>query len=219
MAAAFDQASLAEVFGLANSFIPPVGFSPTVAFNLVASKSPFTSGITGPEPEAAAGPGSCARCLKETPRNCGGCFGAPAYAFDGDLSPKTFYCGAECQLADWSTHKPLCQARQARKQLVRAAMVLKEIMLQLRQMAYPMAIATQKAEDGTTLIVADQLDKPAPKLEPFPEELMKELEKDVLESMLLRTSGVEAMVTLAMIVKDLLDGTVQLDHPEVSCRA
>lgn len=69
---------------------------------------------------------ACAHCHKHATQICKGCKDAP----DGNTitgAITVWYCGAECQQKDWSTHKPLCKKAQLRQNIYRAGGIAQEV--------------------------------------------------------------------------------------------
>ena len=67
----------------------------------------------------------CSKCSKTASLTCKACRAMPN-AINGQIS-STWYCGPECQKADWIEHKPQCKASQARQALYRAAVTAQKI--------------------------------------------------------------------------------------------
>lgn len=67
----------------------------------------------------------CSNCQKHATSTCKACRAMPNDT-DGQVS-SAWYCGAECQKAHWTEHKPQCKAAQARQVLYRAGALLLQI--------------------------------------------------------------------------------------------
>lgn len=79
----------------------------------------------------------CAHCGADANQRCSRC--SEGVDVDGGPSP-TYYCTTDCQKADFSKHKAICRIANARKQLYRAADLLKEVFLELRHAAFDIDI-------------------------------------------------------------------------------
>jgi hypothetical protein len=71
----------------------------------------------------------CARCNTQTSKTCQGC-ADPSGSVNG--AAKTFYCGGQCQKADWQAHKKTCKRLKTHKSLYQAAKVLRVLWLAFR---------------------------------------------------------------------------------------
>ena len=158
---------------------------------------------------------NCFRCRSPTTRRCTGCLGAPDY--DSDPSVSTFYCSFECQKADWSRHKAECRKLQARKSLSRAALLLQAIIYKIKLHATSLDITSVHVE-GTTVYLNGPLPNPfcAQQMKPFPIHLFED--QAILESALVYSTCMEAMVFLYSFTTELLRGQIPLSklHPTSS---
>lgn len=69
---------------------------------------------------------ACAHCHKHATQICKGCKDAPdGKTITGAIT--VWYCGAECQQKDWSTHKPFCKKAQLRQKVYRAGGIAQEV--------------------------------------------------------------------------------------------
>lgn len=155
---------------------------------------------------------NCTRCRNPTTKRCTGCLEAPDYGNTPSVS--TFYCGAACQEADWSRHRTECRKLQARKSLGRAALLLQGIMYKIRTHANAHDITSVHVE-RTAVFLTGPLPNPlcAQRLKPFPVHLFKD--QTILESALVYTACMEAMVFLHTFTTELLRGQTSLSklHP------
>ena len=81
---------------------------------------------------------SCSTCRSPASLRC------PRYVEGLNEEEKpvtTYYCNKKCQKASWASHKSICSARQARKQLFRAGHLVQAAFLEYRRKTFDMAIA------------------------------------------------------------------------------
>ncbi|KAK5227632.1 hypothetical protein LTR47_008674 [Exophiala xenobiotica] len=71
----------------------------------------------------------CAGCNAQTSKTCQGCADAGGFV---DGATKTFYCGVQCQKADWQAHKKTCKRLKSHKSLYQAGKVLRVLWLAFR---------------------------------------------------------------------------------------
>ena len=77
----------------------------------------------------------CTACEKDGNLACQGCLQSPPYL--DDIPSSTWYCSAQCQKADWPSHKQRCKNLQNRKALHRAAHLIQELYNIVRTKSYP----------------------------------------------------------------------------------
>jgi MYND finger protein len=159
----------------------------------------------GTNPESQA----CIHCRSPTAKRCTGCLGAPDY--DNKPSVSTFYCSFECQKADWPRHRIECRKLQARKSLSRAASLLQAIVYKIRMHATTLEITSVHVE-GTTVYLNGPLPNPfcSQQLKPFPVHLFKD--QAILESALVYTACMDAMVFLYSFAMEMLRGQILTSH-------
>ncbi|OJJ68829.1 hypothetical protein ASPBRDRAFT_183030 [Aspergillus brasiliensis CBS 101740] len=114
--------------------------------------------------------GPCANCGKHTTLQCGACRGAPEY-FPGDTT-SIFYCGATCQRAHRTVHKPDCMNMARRKKLLRTAIIAKEAFLVYRAAEYDVELSKIEKRGDTLYLYDNQKNLDIPyRRGPFPEHL------------------------------------------------
>lgn len=151
--------------------------------------------------------GNCFRCRSPATEKCSGCSAAPAY--DNSLPVLTFYCSSGCQKLDWRRHRTECRKLQARKSLNRAALLLQAVIYNIRLHATTLNITSVRVE-GTTVYSTGPLPNPlcTQQLRPFPAHLFED--QAILESVLVYTACMEAMVFLCNFITELLQGQTPL---------
>ena len=143
----------------------------------------------------------CSKCSKTASLTCKGCRAMPN-AIDGQIS-STWYCGPECQKADWIEHKPRCKVSQARQALYRAAVTVRQIFYVYQKRTFTsgpgriekigtMWLIHPKIYTGTSLIV------------PFPHELFPDAHDQ--EALLTSQSCNTAVSGMHNVVKSLFAG-------------
>ena len=145
--------------------------------------------------------GTCASCQVSTRNRCTGCLDAPLY---DDCVPKpSFYCSPACQKAQ---HKSVCRALQARKQLFRAAQLLRAITYQIRLHASPLRFKSVRLEGSDVILEQDNIfyDGQERQLQRFP--VCLEDNRSLFEAVLVFGSCTEAMMYLHGFAKELLIG-------------
>lgn len=81
----------------------------------------------------------CAVCGKEAKTHCAGCTAGE----DSTLHlPRTFYCGKDCQVEHWETHKGPCKAALPLVKLFRAGKILQEVFLATRAESFDYLLAS-----------------------------------------------------------------------------
>ena len=109
----------------------------------------------------------CSSCSKTASLTCKACRAMPN-AIDGQIS-STWYCGPECQKADWIEHKPQCKALQARQALYRAAVTAKKIFYTYQKKTFMWS--PEKFEKiGTSWFILPKVHTSTSQLVPFPYE-------------------------------------------------
>ena len=109
----------------------------------------------------------CSSCTKTASLTCKACRAMPN-ATDGQIS-STWYCGPECQKADWIEHKPQCKASQARQALYRAVVTAKKIFYTYQKKTCMWA--PEKLEKiGTSWFILPKMHTSTSILVPFPYE-------------------------------------------------
>lgn len=162
--------------------------------------------------------GYCFRCCTYTARQCGGCSGAPA--FDRDLpGARIFYCSSDCQRADWARHKRECQIMQARKSILRAATLLKAILVRIRKNAYPIQVASVERESDTTVTIVGSLAPTGNEAgrSPHPQPLATSFDvfrkhPELFKAVCLSEGGVEAFLYLYSVIRDMFLGMGAQNH-------
>ena len=113
----------------------------------------------------------CSRCDKNATKHCPRCFEGIDRA---GLETKTCYCSAECQKADWASHKKECRHLQDRKQLYRAGETIQSAWYAYRQRLFDILI--EKIEKrGEDIYIWEGQYKLEQILAAFPAELFSDL--------------------------------------------
>ena len=155
----------------------------------------------------------CIRCRGSTARRCTGCLEAPIY--DEESLVSTFYCGVDCQKADWSRHKSGCRKLQARKSLNRAALLLQAIIYRTRMHTTTLQITSAHVEGMTIHLNGSHPDPSCTQhMKPFPVHVFED--RAILESALVYAACKEAMVFLYEITMDLLGGQTTHDSSQTN---
>jgi hypothetical protein len=151
---------------------------------------------------------ACIRCHGSTARRCTGCLGAPSY--DDESLVSSFYCGVNCQKADWSRHKTGCRKLQARKSLNRAALLLQAIIYKIGMHTTTLQITSVHVEGMIIYLKGSHPDSTCTQqTKPFPVHIFED--RAILEAALVYMACQEAMVFLYEITSDLLGGKTMHD--------
>ena len=143
----------------------------------------------------------CSKCSKTASLTCKACKAMPN-ATDGQIS-STWYCGSECQKADWIEHKPQCKASQARQALYRAAVTAKEIFYIYQKKTFMWA--PKKFEKiGTTWLILPNVHTSTSQLVPFPYQNFPDVHDQ--EALLTYQSCNTAVSEMHNVVKTFLVG-------------
>ncbi|KAK3681936.1 hypothetical protein LTR37_020732 [Vermiconidia calcicola] len=95
---------------------------------------------------ASSTAGNCCVCGHQTSQWCSKC--SEGVDKDGNAAP-TFYCGRECQAADYKDHsKGPCKAANARKQLYRGALLLQDLFYAYREIAFDLDMINVEVKNG-----------------------------------------------------------------------
>ncbi|KAK8093871.1 hypothetical protein PG997_000556 [Apiospora hydei] len=145
--------------------------------------------------------GQCAHCGGNASLNCSGCLRAPEYEI-GDVK-QTKYCGRECQTAHWPSHKAYCSPMRKRQKLLRAARLLKAVLLVYRECTFDLDIKRIALNDG--VLQLHQNLRPASarrQYRQFPSELANSLEQK--EAVLANNQCTTALALFGSLAKKLL---------------
>ena len=124
-------------------------------------------------------------------------------AIDGQIS-SMWYCGPECQKADWIVHKPQCKASQARQALYRAAVTAKKIFYIYQKKTFMWAPG--KIEKiGTSWFILPNVHTSTSQLVPFPYENFPDVHDQ--EALLTYQCCTTAVSQMHNVVKTFLVGT------------
>lgn len=143
----------------------------------------------------------CAHCGKDAKQCCSRC--NEGVNVDGITSP-TYYCGKECQTADYPAHKKICSNANARKQLYRGGEVLQQVFYAYREAAFDFVFSNlKKIEDGRLHIEEPTHVEGSGPLYRFPGHLVdNQQDKAALLTFLACTDGVGYMFELTKKVVD-----------------
>ena len=94
-------------------------------------------------------------------------------AIDGEVS-STWYCGVECQKAQWAEHKAQCKAAQSRQALYRAGATAQLIFYVFQKTTFMWSPGRIEKIGGTWLIHPKD-DRGTCQLKPFPYEIVPDV--------------------------------------------
>ena len=123
-------------------------------------------------------------------------------AINGQIS-STWYCGPECQKADWVEHKPQCKASQARQALYRAAVTAKKIFYVYLKETFMWAPGKFE-KIGTTWLILPDVYTGTSQLVPFPYEKFPDMHDQ--EALLTHHNCTAAVAQMHNVVKTFLAG-------------
>jgi hypothetical protein len=122
---------------------------------------------------------------------CNGCAGV---GFQ-DQVKQVWYCSSECQKSDWSMHKIFCKAAQDTKKLHNAVSTLQKLFMTYRMTLFDRNIDKVESKDGK-LHLYDDGPANLTRIEicrPFPIEMFKRYDVEVMKAALDYLSGDDAM--------------------------
>lgn len=123
-----------------------------------------------------------------------------------------WYCNADCQKADWPSHKLMCKTLSARKTLSRAADFLQSLWYIFREKTNDYSITGIKLKDGIYYIqdgdcgVLDRVNKSY--RYPFPNELMPD--ESMKQALLTHMLCTDALGYMHNTIAQLLEGPSSL---------
>ena len=144
---------------------------------------------------------ACSKCSKTASLTCKGCK-AMTNATDGQIL-STWYCGPECQKADWIEHRPKCKASQARQALYRAAVTAKKIFHVYEKETCVWAPGKLEKK-GTMWFMLPRVFTSTSQIVPFPYELFPDVHDQ--EALLTYASCNTAVSQMHSVVKTFLVG-------------
>ena len=110
----------------------------------------------------------CSNCQSTAPLRCSRCL----EGLDEEAKPlTTYYCNAECQKANWASHKSVCSARQACKQLFPAGHLTQAAFVEYRRREFDIAIV-EVEKRGHDIYLWEREYEEQEILVPFPESLL-----------------------------------------------
>lgn len=147
-------------------------------------------------------PMTCVHCKQKAILACSSCIAAPV-ALSG-LSETTWYCGVNCQKADWNKHKDICKSNQARRSLYRAGDIVQHIFYMYREKVFDkLVLSVERSEEHINTAIryaSDQDDF----FVPFPDQVcFDDLDKQAL---LACWACADAVAYMHGLVKSLLRG-------------
>ncbi|RAL03368.1 zinc finger MYND domain-containing protein [Aspergillus ibericus CBS 121593] len=145
----------------------------------------------------------CAHCGAAATLQCAGCRDAPEYQ-PGDAGG-VHYCGRDCQISHWPSHKSRCINLRRRRKLLRTALILKAALLTYREMVYDIPLTKIERRDGT-LYLHQRPRAPTTVFQPgpFPDHLTTHVEHR--EAALTVNQCTLAMALLGPLTRKLLAG-------------
>ena len=147
--------------------------------------------------------GKCAHCNGDASLNCSGCYHAPEYEA-GDVK-QTKYCGRECQTAHWPSHKASCNPMRKRLKLLRAARLLKAVLLAYRECVFDLDVSKIELSDGVLQLHQRlRLASARKPYMPFPSGLTSSLGHR--EAALANNQCTTALALFGRLAKNLLSG-------------
>ncbi|KAI4256683.1 MAG: hypothetical protein L6R42_006081 [Xanthoria sp. 1 TBL-2021] len=127
-----------------------------------------------------------------------------------------YYCSAACQKANWSAHKPECQASQNRRAVYRAGIIVQTLSFTFRRntWSWPIKKAERDRSDGIGEIWRI-FDTQHPGNEvsyflPFPKELFPNVQDQ--EAVLSHSDCRNAIADMEILIKDLLQGESRISY-------
>ncbi|KAJ7208708.1 hypothetical protein B0H12DRAFT_1242978 [Mycena haematopus] len=109
----------------------------------------------------------CANCDIPASLRCTRCMDAPEYE-PGDAI-NIVYCSAKCQSIHWKAHKTRCTTLHKRRKLLRAATMLRAVLLTYRETFFDIPLAKIELRDGVLYLYRHPSRDISPK--PFPRDL------------------------------------------------
>lgn len=143
----------------------------------------------------------CLNCAQTATHTCKACRAMPN-ATDGQLS-SAWYCGAECQKAHWTKHKPQCKAAQARQALYRAGDLAQKLYYVFSKTTY-MFCPWRIEKMGTTWLLHPIVYINKSWLVPFPSATIPNVRDQ--EALLSYQGCSSAVFAMQNVVKVLLEG-------------
>lgn len=144
---------------------------------------------------------ACSKCSKTASLSCKGCKAMPN-AIEGQIS-STWYCGPECQKADWIEHKPQCKASQARQALYRAAVTAKKIFYAYQKQTF-MSAPERIEKIGTIWLIHPKVCTVKSLMLPFPHDTFPDAHDQ--DALLTHQSCNTAVSEMHNVVKTLFAG-------------
>jgi len=143
----------------------------------------------------------CTQCYKAATKKCSACCGAPNA--DQSIVDTQWYCGTECQKADWINHKSACKIAQTRKMLYRAGHTLQMGICMYREELFDLFIESVERKDGDIVLVEGWYDSPD-LFFPFPSSLFPD--EDEKRAVLLHQCCDDAPAYMYKLILMMLQG-------------
>lgn len=158
-------------------------------------------------------PPKCNHCKEVAKTFCKGCENDPVAE---GKDTKTWYCGANCQKANWELHKPTCRGIQARKDVYRIGHLLQHVFYTFRETVFDGLIDKIEEKDGKLEIqfITDEKSKfkacykNLPCTFPFPTEKFKDLKLEDKFGVLTHLACDDAVADTQDLAQYLLNGNV-----------
>ncbi len=140
--------------------------------------------------------GICAHCSIETSKLCAGCKDGVEFVEGAD---RTYYCGTDCQKADWAVHKVLCRKLKTHQALYQAGSLLRMLWNLSRAYSFGTKIDRVEVHDNVVKFweTSGSLCKG-----PFPHHLFTD--EKVKQAVLDTSACGDALFNMRKLVRDIL---------------
>ncbi|KAJ7498240.1 hypothetical protein B0H11DRAFT_1999147 [Mycena galericulata] len=142
----------------------------------------------------------CANCGIPASLRCTGCIDAPEY-YEGDVIDIT-YCSRECQRSHWRIHKARCTHLRQRRRLLRAARILKAVLLTYRETFFDIPLSKIELRNSVLYLHRHPSQDVSPR--PFPKNLTANVAHK--EAALTHNQCTLALALLGPLTRKLLAG-------------
>ena len=147
-------------------------------------------------------PTTCIHCKTKAIFTCAGCLAASATTFG--ISVTTWYCGLNCQKADWNRHKETCKPSQARRSLYRAGKIVRRIFYMYREKVFDkLVLSAERSENHVRTAIRFAFDH-SEFFVPFPDQVC--FDQADKQALLACWACADALAYMHGLVKSLLRG-------------